>query len=83
MANQVIVKGLSVEDAQVNRDSLAKSVFNGLFDYLVKEINKQLLPPDNKDKDDDDDSDSEDDLDSEDEYKVCCMFCMVHVKLTE
>jgi len=42
---QVIVKPLSKADAEFNRDSIAKALYNGNFRYIVGRMNDELFDP--------------------------------------
>ena len=45
LRNQTIVKPLTREAAESNRDSIAKALFNGLFLWIVERINKESSSP--------------------------------------
>jgi myosin-5 len=44
MRGQDIIKDLSQEQARNNRDSIAKAIYDGLFAFLVSNINQTLYP---------------------------------------
>eukprot|EP00456_Euglypha_rotunda_P004181 TRINITY_DN10707_c0_g2_i3.p1 TRINITY_DN10707_c0_g2~~TRINITY_DN10707_c0_g2_i3.p1 ORF type:complete len:244 (-),score=21.47 TRINITY_DN10707_c0_g2_i3:12-743(-) len=44
VSNQVIIKKLSVADANINRDAVAKALYHGLFLWTVSHINASLYP---------------------------------------
>jgi hypothetical protein len=48
--SSVITKPLSVSDAQTNRDTICKTLYNSIFGWLVRVMNKKLLPASTKDK---------------------------------
>ena len=58
---QVIVKTLEMDDAYINRDSMSKALYSGLFQYLVWRMNRRLMVrgggADEKANDDDDNED--------------------------
>lgn len=41
--NQVLHKPLSIQKARMNRDAMAKSMYEGLFGWIVKRINRVLF----------------------------------------
>ena len=45
-SGEVIDKPLKPEDAKITRDSLAKTVYSHLFEWVVNRINRSILTPD-------------------------------------
>ncbi|XP_058515799.1 LOW QUALITY PROTEIN: myosin-A-like, partial [Ochotona princeps] len=45
IGNQEIQSPVSVSKAQVNRDSLAKALYEKLFDWIVLRLNQRIQPP--------------------------------------
>lgn len=45
---QIIVKTLELPEAQINRDSMAKAIYSGIFQYLIWRMNRRLLARESK-----------------------------------
>eukprot|EP01083_Nonionella_stella_P145898 458181_1 len=52
VVGEVIISHLSVENAYKNRDSMAKSIYHGIFTWLCRRINAELFSDDEGETDD-------------------------------